>query len=172
MCVKPRLLSVCCGLGKTKNRESDVLDVFFDVGSTRPFYSTHWAGNNYLCVEIKKSARSRSYDRLSLMIVSTVRPQNDNILIVSDKFWIKLSATSSNISNVCLKSDLNLRPSCVTRKQLRGDSRAKSLGARTTKRNKRDYSLSLQTQWKSNFNLSADTSLACLNEYQQSLLVD
>ena len=25
----------CCGLGKTKNRESDVLDVFFDVGSTK-----------------------------------------------------------------------------------------------------------------------------------------
>ena len=25
----------CSGLGKTKNRESDFLDVFFDVGSTK-----------------------------------------------------------------------------------------------------------------------------------------
>ena len=25
----------CCGLGKPKNREGDVLDFFFDVGSTK-----------------------------------------------------------------------------------------------------------------------------------------
>ena len=35
-------------------------------------------------VKVKKA--TGSHDRLSLMIVSTVRPQNDNILIVSDKF--------------------------------------------------------------------------------------
>lgn len=42
------------------------------------------------------------------MIVSTLRPENDNILIVSDKFWDKLSATSSDISNIGLKCDPNL----------------------------------------------------------------
>ena len=37
-------------------------------------------------VKLKKAPEVRSHDRLSLMIVSTVRLQNDNILIVSDKF--------------------------------------------------------------------------------------
>ena len=41
--------------------------------------------------KLTKSARSNSsYDRLSLMIVSTVRLQNDNILIVSNKFRDKI----------------------------------------------------------------------------------
>ena len=35
-------------------------------------------------VKLKKA--TGSHDRLSLMIVSTVRSQNDNIVIVSDKF--------------------------------------------------------------------------------------
>ena len=42
------------------------------------------------------------------MIVSTVRPQNDNILIVSDKFWGKIVCDILNISNICLKCDLGI----------------------------------------------------------------
>ena len=39
------------------------------------------------------------------MIASTVRPQNDNILIASDKFWDKIVC---DIWNICLKCDPNL----------------------------------------------------------------